>query len=182
MSALFSTLSSMFLLFTSLCKAPFNFSIWEIGNPHEWSTVVRSCSLYLRKLIIQNSLFNDDVDFHSGHKYYIIVFLTNRPEAILIGSHTSSTVVLNTGVLQCCAQPTRVHTAHTWLHGELYIIKYTDQTSVEVHIANNGRLEGDKRYALTICAACHFLANDKEGPLPSHQTTNQSFPSSDRKQ
>lgn len=34
---------------------------------------------------------------------------------VLIGSHTSSTVLVSTGELQGCAQPTHVHTVHQWL-------------------------------------------------------------------
>lgn len=40
---------------------------------------------------------------------------SNRPQVVLIGSHTSSTVLVSTGELQGCAQPTHVHTAHQWV-------------------------------------------------------------------
>lgn len=37
---------------------------------------------------------------------------SNRPQVVLIGSHTSSTVLVSTGELQGYAQPTQVHTVH----------------------------------------------------------------------
>ncbi|KAK3547017.1 hypothetical protein QTP86_008809 [Hemibagrus guttatus] len=68
-------------------------------------------------------------------------FLTNRPQSVRSGNHTSSTLILNTGVPQGCVLSPLLYSLFTHdcvpRHNSKIFIKYTDDTTVVGRISNN---------------------------------------------
>ncbi|KAK3518729.1 hypothetical protein QTP70_010081 [Hemibagrus guttatus] len=72
---------------------------------------------------------------------WIMDFLTNRPQSVRSGNHTSSTLILNTGVPQGCVLSPLLYSLFTHdcvpRHNSKIFIKYTDDTTVVGRISNN---------------------------------------------
>ncbi|KAF7643798.1 hypothetical protein LDENG_00233010 [Lucifuga dentata] len=72
---------------------------------------------------------------------WITDFLTNRPQVVRIGDHTSSTLILNTGVPQGCVLSPALFTPGplhcTPIHVSNTIVKFADDTTVVGPISDN---------------------------------------------
>ncbi|KAL2089350.1 hypothetical protein ACEWY4_014038 [Coilia grayii] len=72
---------------------------------------------------------------------WLLDFLTGRPQAVQVGSNTSSTVILNTGAPQRCVLSPLLFTLLTHdctpSHTSNLFIKFADDTIVLSHISNN---------------------------------------------
>ncbi|KAL2095629.1 hypothetical protein ACEWY4_007777 [Coilia grayii] len=72
---------------------------------------------------------------------WLLDFLTGRPQAVRVGSNTSSTVTLNTGAPQGCVLSPLLFTLLTHdctpSHTSNLFIKFADDTTVLGHISNN---------------------------------------------
>ena len=72
---------------------------------------------------------------------WLLDFLTGRPQAVRVGSSTSSTITLNTGAPQGCVLSTLLFTLLTQdctpLHNSNLLIEFADDTTVVGLIRNN---------------------------------------------
>ncbi len=89
------------------------------------------------KLIVQTSTLGLNTKLCN----WIFDFLTNRPQTVRIGSHTTSTLVLNTGAPQGCVLSPLLFTLCTldcspW-HGENSFVELADYTTVIGQISNS---------------------------------------------
>ncbi len=74
-------------------------------------------------------------------RLWIRDFLTNRPQHFRMGTSTSSTIALNTGVPQGCVQSPALYTLYTHdctaIHSSNTLIKFADDTTIVGLISNN---------------------------------------------
>ena len=70
---------------------------------------------------------------------WILDFLSNRPQSVRVENHTSSTLILNTGVPQGCVLSPFLYSLFTYdctpVHGSNTIVKFADDTTVSVSSA-----------------------------------------------
>uniref|UniRef100_A0A3B4TE14 Reverse transcriptase domain-containing protein n=1 Tax=Seriola dumerili TaxID=41447 RepID=A0A3B4TE14_SERDU len=108
---------------------------------------------YVRMLFIDfSSAFNtiipsklitklSDLGINASLCNWILDFLTNRPQSVRLGNHTSSTLTLNTGVPQGCVLSPLLYSLFTYdctpVHGSNSIVKFADDTTVIGLIRNN---------------------------------------------
>ncbi|KAI3353619.1 hypothetical protein L3Q82_004816 [Scortum barcoo] len=90
-----------------------------------------------------------DLGLNSALCDWILNFLTGRPQAVRMGSTTSSTLTLNTGAPQGCVLSPLLYSLFTHdcvaTHSSNTIIKFADDTTVI------GLITGDNETALTSC-------------------------------
>ncbi|KAF0039088.1 hypothetical protein F2P81_009572 [Scophthalmus maximus] len=82
-----------------------------------------------------------DLGINTSLCNWILDFLTNRPQSVRLGNHTSSTLILNTGVPQGCVLSPLLYSLFTYdcthVHGSNTIVKFADDTMVVGLISNN---------------------------------------------
>ncbi len=95
---------------------------------HPALTHLDKTDTYVRLLFIDfSSAFNTIIPQQLIHKLvqlglntslcnWLLDFLTGRPQAVRVGSNTSSTITLNTGPPRMCAEPPPLHSADLRLH------------------------------------------------------------------
>ena len=108
---------------------------------------------YVRMLFIDfSSAFNTitpsklitklcDLGINTSLCNWILDFLSNRPQSVRLENHTSSTLILNTGVPQGCVLSPLLYSLFTHdcipVHGSNTIVKFADDTTVIGLISNN---------------------------------------------
>ncbi|KAF0024967.1 hypothetical protein F2P81_021848, partial [Scophthalmus maximus] len=93
-----------------------------------------------------------DLGINTSLCNWILDFLTNRPQSVRLGNHTSSTLILNTGVPQGCVLSPLHYSLFTYdftpVHGSNTIVKFADNTTVVGLISNNDEWCTDNNLAL----------------------------------
>lgn len=114
---------------------------------------IESPNTYVRMLFVDfSSAFNSispnrlinklqTLQLETSLPLWIKDFLTNRPQHVRLGTSTSSTIVLNTGVSQGCVLSPVLYTLHTYdsvaTHGSNTLINFADDATI-VGLINNG--------------------------------------------
>ncbi|KAK2908186.1 hypothetical protein Q8A73_009259 [Channa argus] len=126
---------------------------WTPSSLHSALTQLDKKDSYVRMLFIDfSSAFNTIIPQQLIHKLvrlglntslcnWLLDFLTGRPQAVRVGSNTSSTITLNTGAPQGCVLSPLLFTLLTHdctpSHNSNLFIKFADDTTVVGLISNN---------------------------------------------
>ena len=82
-----------------------------------------------------------DLGINTSLCNWILDFLSNRPQSVRLENHTSSTLILNTGVPQGCVLSPLPYSLFTYdctpIHGSNTIVKFADDTTVIGLIRDN---------------------------------------------
>ena len=135
---------------------------------------------YVRMLFIDfSSAFNtiipsklitklSDLGINTSLCNWVLDFLTNRPQSVRLENHTSSTLILNTGVPQGCVLSPLLYSLFTNdctpVHGSNTIIKFADDTTVVGLISNNDEsaYREEVRHLAEWCAGNNLALNTKK--------------------
>ena len=135
---------------------------------------------YVRMLFIDfSSAFNtiipsklitklSDLGIDTSLCNWILDFLSNRPQSVRIDNHTSSTLILNTGVPQGCVLSPLLYSLFTFdctpVYGSNTIVKFADDTTVIGLISNNDEsaYREEVKHLAEWCASNNLDLNTKK--------------------
>jgi len=135
---------------------------------------------YVRMLFIDfSSAFNtiipsklitklSDLGINASLCNWVLDFLTNRPQSVRLENHTSSTLILNTGVPQGCVLSPLLYSLFTYdctpVHGSNTIVKFVDNTTVVGLISNNDEMayREEVQHLAEWCATNNLALNTKK--------------------
>ena len=109
-----------------------------------------------------------DLGINTSLCNWVLDFLTNRPQSVRLENHTSSTLILNTGIPQGCVLSPFLYSLFTNdctpVHGSNTIIKFADDTTVVGFISNNDELayREEVRHLAEWCAGNNLALNTKK--------------------
>ena len=99
---------------------------------------------------------------------WILDFLSNRPQSVRVENHTSSTLILNTGVPQGCVLSPLLYSLFTYdctpVHGSNTIVKFADDTTVIGLISDNDEsaYREEVQHLAVWCADNNLALNTKK--------------------